>query len=107
MVNIENGTIYPLLHKMIVLPRQARDKHRENSKKETVLTIDRVGSAGEKLFHKTGILADKIYNYVVSRRRCMLKNETWRTTNSGEQSTLCVSLCASLCLPSRCKNTFD
>jgi hypothetical protein len=34
MVNIENGTIYPLLHKMIVLPRQARDKHRESTQKE-------------------------------------------------------------------------
>ena len=35
MVNIENGTIYPLLHKMIVLPRQARDKHRESTQKLT------------------------------------------------------------------------
>jgi len=30
----KNGLLKPFVYKMMILPRQARDKHRENSKKD-------------------------------------------------------------------------
>eukprot|EP01046_Picozoa_sp_COSAG06_P031581 COSAG06_NODE_3084_length_5880_cov_3.762325_3_plen_85_part_00 len=35
---VKNGLLKPFIYIMIILPRQARDKHRENSKKEAVLS---------------------------------------------------------------------
>jgi len=39
----KNGIVFRHLYiKIMILPRQARDKHRENSKKETVLSQDAI-----------------------------------------------------------------
>eukprot|EP01046_Picozoa_sp_COSAG06_P023287 COSAG06_NODE_1842_length_8236_cov_57.085904_5_plen_123_part_00 len=37
-LQVKNGLLKPFIYKMMILPRQARDKHRENSKKEAVLS---------------------------------------------------------------------